>query len=135
MSSSNSNSNVGQSYGGGNPNGYTFTAANPVYNTVTTPVWSNGAKPVSTGGITITLSKRRCIEVEKDDIKVVIKSRSDGPIISATLDPEADLRPTELLRIMTLMQLIESDEPMEELDPIAYLRRYQLERHFRFTSE
>jgi hypothetical protein len=104
-------------------------------NMITTSVLLNDFTISAAGDITFSTSKRRCIETKKDDIKIVIKSQGDGPAIQATLDPEVNLHPIELLRIMMLVQLIESGEPMGDLDPIAYLRRYDLERHFRFTSE
>lgn len=73
------------------------------------------------------------ISVCEKDITIKFSERINGQKIVAELQPEADLRPIEQLRISMLIAVGQTHSM--SFNPITLIRQYGIERHFRFTAQ
>jgi len=84
-------------------------------------------------GVLIIGDRTMTIDDTADELTITFFERIDGQRVRARLEPESDLRPIEQLRISNLITALTSRG--SNLKPVAYIRRYNLERHFRFIQE
>lgn len=70
-------------------------------------------------------------------ITVSVRQQENGKLVTAELDPDGGLSALDSLRIQTLLTAISvavASSNTHQMQPITYIRRHNLERHFRFSS-
>lgn len=70
-------------------------------------------------------------------ITVSVRQQENGKLVTAELDPDGALSALDSLRIQTLLTAISvavASSNTHQVQPITYIRRHNLERHFRFSS-
>jgi hypothetical protein len=91
---------------------------------------------VDAGAITATISPSKPIAVmgwtADMDIYLTINTRENGQDIKLEFTPERDISTRELMQVMKLTLLITNNGVMFNADPMAFIRKHNLERHFKF---
>lgn len=128
MSSSNIPSSGGQTY--------TITANGTTYTTTAVPgglgsftVCADGVSgaPLATPAIApMTLSA-----VSEEPVITFEERQPGGEVVKAVLEPDATLTARDLLKITTLISVLQHGVRVK---PITYIRKHSLERHFRFSA-
>lgn len=88
-----------------------------------------------TGHITTSSTTPLSVEVMRinpDCQVVMMEQQSDGQRVKAVLSPEFDMSPTEMCHIVTLLFAISCGANSK---PISFIRRHNLERHFKFSQQ
>lgn len=63
------------------------------------------------------------------------ETQSDGTRVRATFEPDSSMAPIDAARINLLMTLMmQQGHALMNLKPITYIRKHNLERHFRFEQ-
>lgn len=111
----------------------------------------NGISYTSVGGISPTYG---AVTISADEIKALTsnipythmsltadrsepcitfsEAQPDGTVVKAVFEPENGMSVVDLARIMSLMMVLRDNGSL--LKPITYIRKYNLERHFRFSA-
>lgn len=138
------------SYGnqGGNPYGYTSSSPSPSPTVVGVPVYSNtlnqnaGYASVNTNVLaaTDTISAKispakpiGMIRHNAGDISFELNTRENGQDVKLEFCPERDITVRELMNINLLIAALSNGIALYPEDPMIYVRKHNLERHFKFT--
>ncbi len=115
---------------GGNPYGYTVNIGSGV---------GIGSVTISADEIkalTATIPARVTLSVDNGDPSVVFREmQDDGTTVRAQLEPDNGMSASDLAKIMSLI-LVSKDSNAHlgvSLKPVSYIRKHNLERHFRFS--
>lgn len=116
--------------------GYIIT--NPATSTITVPAGANpitiSSQSLSSYNISVSnVERMKVIVVADDELSISFFGDSDGQSVKAELQADGDLSPMELLRMNTLVSFFMQNN-LGAINPIGYIRRYGLERHFRFSA-
>ena len=150
MSSSNQNNNAGQTYGtiggttytvgsgiGGNPYGYINVQGAGVGSVGIGSVTISADEIKAFTGSVASASPRLSVSVDGGEPSVVFQEmQPDGTTIKARFEPENGMAVSDLAKIILLMTVMKESSSYlgAALHPIAYIRKHNLERHFRFSA-
>jgi len=86
-----------------------------------------------------TSSNPRRLQVSEDGGEPSImfeELQPDGTLVRARLEPENSMTVSELAKVMSLVMVLKESNHhfISSVKPIAYIRKHNLERHFRFSA-
>lgn len=86
-----------------------------------------------TGAVVDTPSKM-LLSVESGEPNIAFYEMDGSQRIKATFEPDSCMSVGELARVLQLTFVLRESGTAYSLKPISYIRRHNLERHFRFST-
>lgn len=118
------------------PNTLSPTPQNPSYSNSTSIVQGyslNGANGIASYDVKVTLPIMTISFDGALDIKLVFTSSENSQDLKLEFAPDPTMNVPDLTKIMLLAQLAQSGGLKFKADVLAYVRKNNLERHFKFT--
>ncbi len=82
-------------------------------------------------------SNRMSLTVENGEPSVLFQElQDDGTSVQARLEPDSSMSASDLAKVMMLISVAKENAAYlgTQLKPISYIRKHNLERHFRFSA-
>ena len=121
------------------PNTLSPTPQNPSYNMTTTIVQGyslNGMNGIASYDVKVAAVSAPIMAISFDgalDIKLTFMSSENGQDLKLEFAPDPTMNVQDLTKILLLAQLGQSGGLKFQADTLTYIRKNNLERHFKFT--